>query len=394
MTKNSKDIVITSALRSPIGSYKGALKEVKADQLGTICIKETLSRSNLRPEEIDEIVLGQILTSGEGQNPARQASINAGIPNTTPAHIVNQLCGSGLRAIISGYQLLMLDDANIVITGGQENMSRSPHTILYRLDKKLDKNKLVDSMINDGLMDAFNNYHMGVTAENVARKFNITREQQDEFALDSQKKASLANSQKRFDDEIININLNSNKKIVLDKDEYPKKNISIEDLKKLKAIFEENGTVTSGNSSGLNDAAAIVVLMKRGTAEKKNQKIFAKIKSWANSGVDPSIMGIGPIPATKLALKKAGWKIEDIDLFEINEAFAAQSLAVIKELNIQKEKVNVNGGAIALGHPIGASGARILVTLLHEMEKRNLKKGLATLCVGGGMGIALCLERD
>tara|TARA_B100001250_G_scaffold393297_1_gene395950 strand:+ start:2750 stop:3934 length:1185 start_codon:yes stop_codon:yes gene_type:complete len=394
MGKNTNDIVITSAVRSPIGSYKGALKNLKADQIGSICIKEILNRSNLSPDEVDEVILGQVLTAGEGQNSARQAAINAFIPNTKPAHLVNQVCGSGLRAIISGYQLIKLADADIVITGGQENMSRSPHTIFYRAEKKLDKKMLVDTMINDGLIDAFNKYHMGITAENVAKQFNISRDDQDNFALDSQKKALDAITHKKFDQEIIKIKIGSNNQTILSQDEYPKKNITINDLKKLEPVFKEQGTVTAGNSSGLNDGAAAIVLMKREKAEKKNLQILAKIKSWANSGVDPSIMGIGPIPASRLALDKAGWIIEDLDLIELNEAFAAQSLAVIKELQLPKEKVNVNGGAIALGHPIGASGARIVVSLIHEMGKRDLKKGLATLCIGGGMGIAMCLERD
>tara|TARA_Y100000590_G_scaffold209321_1_gene237135 strand:- start:936 stop:2117 length:1182 start_codon:yes stop_codon:yes gene_type:complete len=393
MSKNTNDIVITSAVRSPIGSYKGALKDLKADCIGSICIKECLNRSNLNPDEVDEVILGQVLTAGEGQNSARQAAINASIPNTKPAHIVNQVCGSGLRAIISGYQLIKLGDSEIVIAGGQENMSRSPHAIFYRAEKKLDKELLVDTMINDGLVDAFNKYHMGITAENVARKFNISRDEQDNFAFQSQQKASDAIINKKFEKEIIKINANNNKTF-LSQDEYPKKNITIDDLKKLEPVFKEQGTVTAGNSSGLNDGAAVVALMSRESADKKNLQILAKIKSWANSGVDPSIMGIGPIPASKLALVKAGWEIGDIDLFELNEAFAAQTLAVIKELKLPKEKVNVNGGAIALGHPIGASGTRIVVSLIHEMEKRDIRKGLATLCIGGGMGISMCLERD
>ena len=389
MSKNHNDIVITSAVRSPIGSYKGGLKDLKADQIGSECIKHAIKKSKIKPEDIDEIIMGQVLTSGQGQNPARQAAINANIPNSKPAHLVNQVCGSGLRSIISGYQQITLNDANIIISGGQENMSRSHHSIYYRIEKKLNKENLLDTMINDGLIDAFNNYHMGITAENVAKKFNVSRENQDEFAFDSQMKTLNAIKNKKFENEIIKIE-NSN----LIEDEYPKKDIKIEDLKKFDPVFKDGGSVTAGNSSGLNDGAAAVVLMKRSDAEIRGLQPLAKIKCWSNTGVDPSIMGIGPISAINLATKKANWKIKDVDLFEINEAFAAQSIAVINELKLPIDKVNVNGGAIALGHPIGASGTRIVVTLLHEMIKRDSKKGVASLCVGGGMGIALCVERD
>ena len=389
MSKNHNDIVITSAVRSPIGSYKGGLKDLKADQIGSECIKHAIKKSKIKPEDIDEIIMGQVLTSGQGQNPARQAAINANIPNSKPAHLVNQVCGSGLRSIISGYQQITLNDANIIISGGQENMSRSHHSIYYRIEKKLNKENLLDTMINDGLIDAFNNYHMGITAENVAKKFNVSRENQDEFAFESQMKTLNAIKNKKFENEIIKIE-NSN----LIEDEYPKKDIKIEDLKKFDPVFKDGGSVTAGNSSGLNDGAAAVVLMKRSDAENRGLQPLAKIKCWSNTGVDPSIMGIGPISAINLATKKANWKIKDVDLFEINEAFAAQSIAVINELKLPIDKVNVNGGAIALGHPIGASGTRIVVTLLHEMIKRDSKKGVASLCVGGGMGIALCVERD
>ena len=389
MSKNHNDIVITSAVRSPIGSYKGGLKDLKADQIGSECIKHAIKKSKIKPEDIDEIIMGQVLTSGQGQNPARQAAINANIPNSKPAHLVNQVCGSGLRSIISGYQQITLNDANIIISGGQENMSRSHHSIYYRIKKELNKENLLDTMINDGLIDAFNNYHMGITAENVAKKFNVSRENQDEFAFDSQMKTLNAIKNKKFENEIIKIE-NSN----LIEDEYPKKEITIEDLKNFDPVFKDGGSVTAGNSSGLNDGAAAVVLMKRYDAENRGLQPLAKIKCWSNTGVDPSIMGIGPISAINLATKKANWKIKDVDLFEINEAFAAQSIAVINELKLPIDKVNVNGGAIALGHPIGASGTRIVVTLLHEMIKRDSKKGVASLCVGGGMGIALCVERD
>ena len=390
MINKSKDVVIVGAVRTTIGTYNGSLKHLKADQLGSIVIKEVLKKTKFNDEEIDEVIMGQVLTAGGGQNPARQAAINAGIPTSKPAHLINQVCGSGLRAVISGFQSIKLGDAKNVITGGQENMSLAPHSIFYRDKKKISEEKLVDTMINDGLLDAFNNYHMGITAENVAKKFNISRQEQDEFALNSQKKTQTAILNNKFDEEIVKINQNGN---LLDHDEHPRTNLTLSDLKKLKTVFKENGTVTPGNSSGINDGAAALLLTTLEEAKKKSIKPLARIVSWASVGVDPSLMGLGPIEAVRKALKKAKWDLEDVDLFEINEAFAAQSLAVIKELNIDQNKVNVNGGAIALGHPIGASGARILVTLIHEMKKQDKKKGCATLCIGGGMGISLCIER-
>ena len=395
MNKKLDDVVITSALRTPIGTYKGSLKSISADKLGALAIKEVVHSSKLKVDEVDEVIMGHVLTSGLGQNPARQASIYAGISVSKPAHIVNQVCGSGLRSIISGFQSIKLGDNKIVVSGGQENMSRAPHSIFYREDKKLLENKLVDTMINDGLLDSFNQYHMGVTAENVAEKYQISRSDQDNFSLNSQEKTQKAINENKFQNELIKLQINSeNKKIIFEKDEHPRSNLSLEDLGKLKTIFKENGTVTPGNSSGINDGAAATVLMTREQAELKSIEPLAKIVSWASCGVEPSLMGLGPIPAVKEALKKANWSLKDIDLFEINEAFAAQSIAVIKELKIPKEIVNVNGGAIALGHPIGASGARILVTLIHEMIKQNKSKGCATLCIGGGMGIAICVERS
>ena len=394
MSKKLDDVVITSALRTPIGTYKGSLKSISADKLGTLVIKEVIHNSKIKADEVDEVIMGHVLTSGLGQNPARQASIRAGIPVSKPAHIVNQVCGSGLRSIISGYQSIKLGENKIIISGGQENMSRAPHSILYRENKKLLEKELVDTMINDGLLDSFNNYHMGVTAENVAEKFQITRDEQDIFSLNSQEKTQEAINKNKFKDELIKLQINNNEEIfVFDKDEHPRSNLKLEDLKKLRTVFKENGTVTPGNSSGINDGAAATVLMTRKHAEHKSLEPLVKITSWASCGVEPSLMGLGPIPAIKEAINKASWTIEDVDLFEINEAFAAQSIAVIQELKIDQLKVNVNGGAIALGHPIGASGTRILVTLIHEMIKQNKTKGCAALCIGGGMGIAMCVER-
>ena len=395
MSKKLDDVVITSALRTPIGTYKGSLKDLSADKLGALAIKEVIHKSNVKPDQIDEVIMGHVLTSGLGQNPARQASIHAGIPVSKPAHIINQVCGSGLRSIVSGFQSIKLEENKIIVSGGQENMSRAPHSLFYRENKKLDESKLVDTMINDGLTDSFNHYHMGVTAENVAEKFEISRDEQDSFALNSQKKAQDAIGKKKFKDEIIKLQINNNKEnMIFDSDEHPRNNLIIDDLKKLKTVFKENGTVTPGNSSGINDGAAATVLMTRKQAELKSIEPLVKVVSWASCGVEPSLMGLGPIPAVKEALNKADWNINDVDLFEINEAFAAQSIAVIKELKIPAEKVNVNGGAIALGHPIGASGTRILVTLIHEMIKQNKSKGCAALCIGGGMGIAMCVERN
>ena len=395
MSKKLDDVVITSALRTPIGTYKGSLKDLSADKLGALAIKEVIHKSNLKPDQIDEVIMGHVLTSGLGQNPARQASIHAGIPVSKPAHIIDQVCGSGLRSIVSGFQSIKLEENKIIVSGGQENMSRAPHSLFYRENKKLDESKLVDTMINDGLTDSFNHYHMGVTAENVAKKFEISRDEQDSFALNSQKKAQDAIGQKKFKDEIIKLQINNNNEnVIFDNDEHPRNNLIIDDLKKLKTVFKENGTVTPGNSSGINDGAAATVLMTRKQAELKSIEPLVKVVSWASCGVEPSLMGLGPIPAVKEALNKADWNINDVDLFEINEAFAAQSIAVVKELKIPAEKVNVNGGAIALGHPIGASGTRILVTLIHEMIKQNKSKGCAALCIGGGMGIAMCVERN
>ncbi len=375
MSKNSSDVVITSALRTPIGRYKGSLKNLSASKLGSIAIKEVIYKSKLDLEEIDEVIMGHVLTSGLGQNPARQASIGAGVPVSKPAHIVNQVCGSGLRSVVSGYQSISLGENKIVIAGGQENMSRATHAIYYREDKKFSENKLVDTMIKDGLLDSFNDYHMGVTAENVAEKYKISRDEQDNFSLNSQKKTEKAYSQNRFKDELIKLQIeDGDKKLIFEKDEHPRENLSIDDLRKLKTVFKENGTVTPGNSSGINDGAAALVLMSREQAEKKLLESLVKIVSWSTCGVEPSLMGLGPIPSIQEALSKANWKIDEVDLFEINEAFAAQSVAVIKELKIPEQKVNVNGGAIALGHPIGASGARILVTLIHEMIKQDKKK--------------------
>ena len=391
MRNKYQDVVIIEGVRTPIGTYKGSLKNIRADRLGSIVIKEVLKRCKINENEIDEVIMGQVLTAGNGQNPARQAAINAGIPILKPAHIINQVCGSGLRAVISAFQSIKLGEVKKVICGGQENMSIAPHSIFYRDKKTISEKNLMDTMIYDGLMDAFNNYHMGVTAENVAEKFNISREEQDNFALNSKKKTQKAIIKNKFNDELIKINQDGN---CLNKDEHPRYDLELSDLSKLKTVFKENGTVTPGNSSGINDGAAALLLTTLEEAEKKSIQPLAKIKSWASVGVEPSLMGLGPIEAVKQSIIKANWKIEEIDLFEINEAFAAQSIAVIQELKIDPRKVNVNGGAIALGHPIGASGARILVTLIHEMKRQNLKNGCATLCIGGGMGIALCVERN
>ena len=387
---DEKEVVIVGAVRTAIGTYKGSLRKMRADQLGSIVISEVLKKSKFDKDEVDEVIMGQVLTTGGGQNPARQAAINAGISILKPAHIVNQVCGSGLRAVISAFHSIKLGDAKSVIAGGQENMSITPHSIFYREEKKIIEDRLLDTMVHDGLLDAFNNYHMGVTAENVAKKFCISRQDQDEFALNSQKKTELAFNKNKFDNEIIKVNHDGN---FLDRDEHPRFNLKISDLEKLKSVFQNNGTVTPGNSSGINDGAAALLLTSLEYAEKKSITPLAKIVSWASIGVDPSLMGLGPIEAVREAIKKAKWHIDEIDLFEINEAFAAQSIAVIRELGIDQNKVNVNGGAIALGHPIGASGARILVTLIHEMKRQKKDKGCATLCIGGGMGIALCVER-
>ena len=392
MSNNS--VVITSAKRTAVGTLNKSLKNVPSHILGSAVISETIKRSKLQNDEVDEVILGQVLTGGAGQNPARQASIHCGIPKEKPAYTVNQVCGSGIRSVSSGFQGIKSGDSKIIIAGGQENMSLAPHAIHLRDGKKLGDTELVDTMIKDGLWDAFNNYHMGVTAENVAEKFQITRDEQDKFALKSQNKALTAQKENKFKEEIVNLKIKSTKsEIDFNKDEHPREGINLETLSKLKPVFKKNGTVTAGNASGINDGAAAVAIMSSDEAKKRNMDKLVSIKSWASCGVDPALMGTGPIPSSKKALDLAGWSVKDIDLFEVNEAFAAQSIAVLKTLSIPNEKVNVNGGAIALGHPIGASGTRILVTLIHEMIKRDVKKGLATLCIGGGMGIAMCIER-
>ena len=390
MNSNNKNIVITSAVRTAIGTFRGSLKDMKASNLGALVTKAAMQKSNLNSNDIDELIMGQVLTGATGQNPARQAAIQAGLPVEKTAYLINQVCGSGLRSVAAGYQTIMSNDSKIIIAGGQESMTNAPHAIHFNNGKKLDESDLIDTMIKDGLWDAFNGYHMGVTAENVAAKWQITRKDQDDFALSSQLKAEKAQKEEKFKNEIIPAILNGKNKLEID--EHPRAGMTLERLTKLKPSFKNDGTVTPGNASGINDGAAAVVLMSDDEAKKRGLKSLVKIVSWATCGVDPSLMGSGPIPASRKALRKAGWQISDLDLIESNEAFAAQSLAVIKDLGIPKEKVNVNGGAIALGHPIGASGARILVTLIHEMQKRKVKKGLATLCIGGGMGIAMCIE--
>ena len=389
---DDKDIVITSAFRTPIGSYLGSLSDHTAVQLGTEVIKKCIEHSNLKNNEVDMVYMGQVLQTGSGQNPARQSLINAGIENSKTATTINQVCGSGLAAVALGFNSLKLNDAKVVIAGGQESMTNSPHYQILRKGEKNEESKMKDSMIIDGLIDVYNQYHMGVTAENVAEKYQITRKQQDEFAVKSQMKAAEAIKTNKFKDEIVPIKVKDGK--IFDTDEYPKSQTTIEVLATLKTVFKKDGTVTAGNASGLNDGAAALALMSAKTAKEKNLKPLARIVSWAQCGVDPSLMGTGPIPASKQALKKAGWTEDQLDLVEANEAFAAQAISVNKELGLNPDKVNVNGGAIALGHPIGASGARVLVTLLHEMQKRKSRKGLATLCIGGGMGIAMCLETE
>ena len=392
MIKN--DVVITGANRTAVGSLGKSLKNISGEELGAAVISEAIMRSKIKPSDVDEVIMGQVLTGGSGQNPARQAAIKSGIPKEKPAYIVNQVCGSGIRSIASGFQSIKAGDSKIVIAGGQESMSLAPHAIHLRDGKKLGDAQITDTMIKDGLWDAFNGYHMGVTAENVATKFQVTRDDQDKFALESQKKAFQAQKDNKFKEEIINFKIKSKKtETVFNKDEHPREGINLEALRRLKPVFKKDGTVTAGNSSGINDGAAALTLMSSEEAEKREMQKLVSIKSWTSCGVDPALMGTGPIPSSKRALDLAGWSINDVDLFEINEAFAAQSIAVIRTLSIPEEKVNVNGGAIALGHPIGASGTRILVTLIHEMIKRDVKKGLATLCIGGGMGIAMCIER-
>ena len=392
MSKN--DVIITSAVRTAVGSLGKSLKNIPAAELGSEVISNVISKSKILSKDVDEVVMGQVLTGGTGQNPARQAAMISKIPKEKPAFIVNQVCGSGIRSVASGFQSIKSGDSKIVVSGGQESMSLAPHAIHLRDGKKLGDTEMIDTMIKDGLWDAFHGYHMGVTAENVATKFQVTREDQDKFALKSQEKALKAQKENKFKEEIVNYKIKSKKsEIDFNKDEHPREGINLESLKRLKPVFKKDGTVTAGNASGINDGAAAVVLMSSEEAQKRNLQKLVSIKSWASCGVDPTLMGTGPIPASKKALKIAGWSVKDVDLFEINEAFAAQSIAVVRTLSIPEEKVNVNGGAIALGHPIGASGTRILVTLIHEMIKREVKKGLATLCIGGGMGIAMCIER-
>jgi acetyl-CoA C-acetyltransferase len=389
------DVVIVSAVRTPIGAFSGALSSLPAHDLGKLAIGAALDRAKVEPAEVDEVVLGQILTAGVGQNPARQAAIAAGIPAGKTAYGVNQLCGSGLRSVALGYQAIRAGDQAVVVAGGQESMSQAPHCLHLRNGVKMGNAEMIDTMIKDGLWDAFNGYHMGNTAENVAQKWQITRAEQDNFAAASQQKAEAAQKSGRFKDEIVPVTIATRKgDVVVDADEYPRHGTTAEALAKLRPAFlREGGTVTAGNASGINDGAAALVLMSAEAAAKRGLTPLARIVSWATAGVDPAVMGSGPIPASRAALAKAGWKKEDLDLIEANEAFAAQACAVNKELGWDTSKVNVNGGAIALGHPIGASGARVLVTLLHEMAKRKAKKGLATLCIGGGMGIAMCVER-
>ncbi len=390
------EVVIVGAARTPVGSFNGTLSALPAHELGQIVIGAALDRAGIGRDEVTEVIMGQILSAGEGQNPARQASIGAGIPVQAPAWGVNQLCGSGLRSVALGFQAIMNGDSNIVVAGGQESMSQAPHVIHLRNGTKMGQAEMIDSMIKDGLWDAFNGYHMGNTAENVAEQWQITREQQDAFAVASQNKAEAAQKAGRFKDEIVPVVIKTRKgETTVSDDEFIRHGVSIDDLKGLRPAFQPNGgTVTAGNASGINDGAAAVTLMRRDEAEKRGIKPLARIVSWAQSGVDPKVMGSGPIPAAKAALAKAGWSVNDLDLVEANEAFAAQACAVNKELGWNLDKVNVNGGAIAIGHPIGASGARVLVTLLYEMQRRDAKKGLATLCIGGGMGIAMCLARD
>ncbi|MBL6936696.1 MAG: acetyl-CoA C-acetyltransferase [Alphaproteobacteria bacterium] len=389
-----EDVVIVSAARTPVGAFNGSFANVPAHDLGKVAIKAALDRAHVKPEEVSEVILGQVLTAAQGQNPARQASINAGVPTGSPAWQVNMVCGSGLRAVALGAQAIAQGDSTIVVAGGQESMSQSTHAAYLRQGQKMGGLEFVDTMIKDGLWDAFNGYHMGVTAENVAREWQITREQQDAFAVASQHKAEAAKKAGRFKEEIAPVTVKERKgEKVIDTDEYIRDGATLEAMQGLKPAFQKDGTVTAANASGINDGAAALVLMSASEAKKRGLTPLARIKSWAQAGVDPKVMGSGPIPASRKALEKAGWKASDLDLVEANEAFAAQACAVNKDMGWDTNKVNVNGGAIAIGHPIGASGARVLVTLLHEMKRRDAKKGLATLCIGGGMGIAMCVER-
>ncbi|GLK70797.1 acetyl-CoA C-acetyltransferase [Ancylobacter dichloromethanicus] len=388
-------IVIVGAARTAVGAFNGALSSLPAHELGKIAIMAALERAGVAPDAVSETIMGQILTAGAGQNPARQASVAAGIPVASPAWGVNQLCGSGLRAVALGYQAIANGDSEIVVAGGQESMSQAPHCAHLRNGTKMGNLEMVDTMIKDGLWDAFNGYHMGTTAENVARQWQITRDEQDEFAVRSQNKAEAAQKAGRFKDEIVPVTISTRKgEVVVSDDEYPRHGATLDSMTRLRPAFSKDGTVTAGNASGINDGAAAIVLMSASRAAEAGKKPLARIVSWAQAGVDPAIMGSGPIPASRRALEKAGWSAADLDLIEANEAFAAQACAVNKDLGWDTSKVNVNGGAIAIGHPIGASGARILTTLLYEMEKRDARKALATLCIGGGMGIAMCLERD
>ncbi|NKC03688.1 acetyl-CoA C-acetyltransferase [Brucella haematophila] len=390
-----KAIVIASAARTAVGSFNGAFATVPAHELGATVIKAALERAGVAAEDVDEVILGQVLTAGEGQNPARQAAMAAGCPKEATGFAINQLCGSGLRAVALGMQQIQSGDAKVIVAGGQESMSMAPHCAHLRGGVKMGDFKMIDTMLKDGLTDAFHGYHMGITAENIARQWQLTRADQDEFALGSQQKAEAAQKAGKFEDEIVPFTIKTRKgDVVVSSDEYIRPGTTIEALTKLKPAFDKEGTVTAGNASGLNDGAAAVVLMEAEEASKRGVKPLARIVSWATAGVDPSIMGTGPIPATRKALEKAGWTIDDLELVEANEAFAAQSCAVVRDLGLNPEIVNVNGGAIAIGHPIGASGARVLTTLLYEMKRRDAKRGLATLCIGGGMGVAMCVERD
>lgn len=391
---DKNDIVIVDALRTAVGNLNGALASFSGAQLGAEVIKALLAKNNIKGDEVDHVIMGQVLTATVGQNPARQAMIHAGIAKETPAITINQVCGSGLRAVAEGMKMIQLGEANIVVAGGQESMTQAPHAMQLRAGVKFGDAKMQDTMIVDGLWDAFNNYHMGITAENIAEQFKIGRTEQDEFAANSQQKAAAAQKAGKFKDEIIPLTVKSKKgDTVVDSDEFIRPDTTAESLSKLRPAFKPaDGTVTAGNASGINDGAAAVLLMTRAEAARRGLGPLASIKSWATVGVDPKVMGTGPIPASKKALEKAGWKFDELDLIEANEAFAAQALCVVKELKLAPEKVNVNGGATAIGHPIGASGARILTTLLHEMKRRDAKKGLATLCIGGGMGIAMCVE--
>jgi acetyl-CoA C-acetyltransferase len=389
------DVVITAAKRTPVGAFLGAFAATPAHELGRAAIEAALEQAKVAPEDVSEVILGQVLTAAQGQNPARQASMAAGIPKEVPAWGVNQVCGSGLRAVALAAQAIQTGDATVVVAGGQESMSLSAHAQSIRAGQKMGDLGLVDTMVKDGLTDVFNNYHMGITAENLAEQYQITRGEQDAFAVASQNKAEAARGSGRFVDEIAPVTIKGRKgDTIVDQDEYIRAGATVDSVSGLRPAFKKDGSVTAANASGLNDGAAALVLMSREEAERRGSPILARVASWASAGVDPSIMGIGPVPASKRALEKAGWTIGDLDLIEANEAFAAQALAVGKELGWDADKVNVNGGAIAIGHPIGASGARVLTTLIYEMQKRDAKKGLATLCIGGGMGIAVCLERD